>query len=54
MNSYHKNVKISEKHHKTLKDYCDKKGLKMYKVIEKWIDEYCTTKKTDIYGDQYK
>lgn len=51
MNDNHKNVKISEKHHKTLKEHCDKKGLKMYKVIEKWIDEYCSVKKTDIYGD---
>jgi coproporphyrinogen III oxidase len=45
-----KNVKISKKHHDSLKNYCDKNGMKMYKVLEKWIDEFCKTKK-DIYGD---
>jgi hypothetical protein len=30
-----KNVKISEKHHNLLKSYCDKKGLKIYKVLLK-------------------
>ena len=46
-----KNIKISERHHDILKKYCDNKGLKIYKVIEKWIDENCKTKKTDLYGD---
>lgn len=41
-----------------LKEYCDKNGLKIYKVIQKWIDENCKEKKVntgtnkkDIYGD---
>jgi hypothetical protein len=46
-----KNVKISEKHHEMLKTYCEKNGLKIYKVIEKWIDDQCKPKKKDIYGD---
>lgn len=47
-----KNIKIGEKHHKQLKEYCDNNGLKMYKVVEKWIDDLCKPKKTrDIYGD---
>lgn len=46
-----KNVKISEKHHDLLKKYCDENGLKIYKVLEKWIDLYCKPKKKDLYGD---
>jgi coproporphyrinogen III oxidase len=46
-----KNIKISEKHHEILKEYCDKNGLKVYRVVEKWIDEFCKLKKRDIYGD---
>jgi hypothetical protein len=46
-----KNVKISEKHHDMLKTYCDKKGLKIYKVLEKMIEETVKPKKTDIYGE---
>ena len=41
-----------------LKEHCDKNGLKIYKLIQKWIDETCkpnkvneTSKKKDIYGD---
>ena len=41
-----------------LKEYCDKKGLKIYKIVQKWIDEICKEeksieipKKKDIYGD---
>ena len=45
-----KNVKISLKHHDMLKNYSDKKGLKMYRVLEKWIEEFCKVKQ-DIYGD---
>ena len=52
------NLKISEKHHEILKQYCDTNGLKMYKVIQRWIDENCkpnkvneSSKKKDIYGD---
>lgn len=49
-----KNVKISNKHHEILKKYCDEKGLKMYRVIEKWIDVIDTERgkgKKDIYGE---
>jgi hypothetical protein len=46
-----KNVKISEKHHNKLKSYCDANGTKIYKVLEKWIDENCKQKKTDLYGE---
>ena len=45
-----KNVKISEKHHEMLKKHCDKNGLKIYKVLEKFIEEPCKLK-TDLYGD---
>lgn len=51
MNTKYKNVKISEKHHNILKNYCDANGLKIYKVLEKWIDSNCNVKKKDIYGD---
>ena len=41
-----------------LKEYCDKKGFKIYKVVQKWIDETCkqeksinTPERKDIYGD---
>jgi hypothetical protein len=46
-----KNVKISDVHHEMLKVYCEKNGLKIYKVLEKWIDEHCKPKKKDMYGD---
>ena len=47
-----KNIKISVKHHEILKEYCDKSGLKIYRVIEKWIDELGKPKqKKDIYGE---
>ena len=45
-----KNVKISEKHHEMLKKHCDKNGLKIYKVLEKFIEETCKLK-TDLCGD---
>jgi hypothetical protein len=51
MENTQKNVKISEKHHELLKTYCDKNGFKMYKLLEKWIDENCKPKKKDLYGD---
>jgi hypothetical protein len=51
MKTVSKNIKISQKHHEILKSYCDKGGLKMYRVIEKWIDELSKTKKRDIYGE---
>lgn len=43
-----KNIKISERHHQILKSYCDKTGLRMYRVIEKWIDGLDKTKKDDV------
>ena len=46
-----KNVKISEKHHDILKTHCEKNGLKIYKVLERWIEDYCKPKKKDMYGD---
>ena len=46
-----KNVKISEKHQEILKTHCEKNGLKIYKVLERWIEDYCKPKKKDMYGD---
>lgn len=46
-----KNIKISDRHHDLLIKYCDKNGLKVYRVIEKWIDEYCKPKPKDLYGE---
>lgn len=55
MEQKNKNVKISAKHHTILKEHCDKNGLKIYRVIEKWIDELNGTglrsKKRDIYDE---
>jgi len=45
-----KNIKISEESHKILKNYCDKKGLKLYKFLESLIKETCKETK-DIYGE---
>lgn len=45
-----KNIKISKESHRILKTYCDKKGMKIYKFIEKMIYENCEVKR-DIYGD---
>jgi hypothetical protein len=45
-----KNLKISVEVHDILKKYCDKKGVKMYRFLEKLIVEKCKEKK-DIYGD---
>ena len=36
MENSQKNVKISEKHHEMLKTHCEKNGLKIYKVLEKF------------------
>ena len=46
-----KNVKISVKHHEILKNHCEKTGIKIHKLLEKLIDDYCKPKKRDIYGD---
>ena len=45
-----KNLKISKEVHDVLKTYCDKKGIKMYRFLEKLILEKCKEKK-DIYGE---
>ena len=45
-----KNLKISEESHTLLKKYCDKKGFKIHKFIEKLIFDNCQEKK-DIYGE---
>jgi hypothetical protein len=45
-----KNLKISEHHHSMLKNHCKSEGLKMFKYIEKLIEENCKPK-TDIYGE---
>lgn len=46
-----KNVKISDRHHEMLKNHCEKNGLKIYAVLEKFIEELCKPKKKDIYGE---
>lgn len=51
MEKNQKNVKISIKHHEILKKYCDNNGLKIYKVLEKHIEDLVKPKKKDIYGD---
>jgi hypothetical protein len=51
MENTQKNVKISQKHHEMLKNHCEKNGLKIYKVLEKFIEEFCKPKKKDIYGE---
>jgi len=51
MENNQKNVKISEKHHEMLKNHCEKNGLKIYKVLEKFIEDFCKPKKKDMYGD---
>jgi len=45
-----KNLKISEYHHNLLKKYCKNKGLKMYRFVEKIIEENCK-EDIDIYGE---
>lgn len=47
-----KNLKITPKTHKILKDYCEKNGLKMFAYVEKLIRESCETKR-DIYGEPF-
>ena len=51
MENNQKNVTIGEKHHEMLKQHCEKNGLKIYKVLEKFIEELCKPKKKDLYGD---
>jgi hypothetical protein len=45
-----KNIKISEESHKLLKQYCEEKGLKVYKFLENLITKNCQKEK-DIYGE---
>ena len=45
-----KNIKISEESHKLLKQYCEEKGLKVYKFLENLIIKHCQKEK-DIYGE---
>jgi len=45
-----KNLKISVEVHDILKTYCEKRGFKMYKFLEKLIIEKCKDK-PDIYGE---
>jgi len=46
-----KNVKISVVHHNRLKKYCDKNGFKLYKVLEKWIDQNCSERTNSLYDE---
>lgn len=45
-----KNLKISKDVHDVLKKYCDKRGIKIYRFLEKLIMEKCKETK-DIYGE---
>jgi len=45
-----KNLKISIEYHNILKTYCEKRGIKMYRFLERMIVEKCKEKK-DIYGE---
>jgi len=45
-----KNLKISVEAHNTLKKYCEKRGIKMYKFLENLIFEKCKENK-DLYGE---
>jgi hypothetical protein len=45
-----KNLKISVEVHDILKKYWDKKGVKMYRFLEKLITDKCK-EKPDIYGE---
>lgn len=45
-----KNLKITPKTHKILKDYCEENGLKMFQFVESIIKDVCVKPK-DIYGE---
>jgi hypothetical protein len=45
-----KTLKISVEVHDILKTYCDKKGIKMYRLLERMIIDKCK-EKPDIYGE---
>jgi hypothetical protein len=38
-----KNLKISVEAHEVLKNYCDKKGIKIYRFLENLIFDVCST-----------
>ena len=45
-----KNLKISIEVHDILKTYCEKKGIKMYRFLERMIVDKCK-EKPDVYGE---
>lgn len=45
-----KNLKISIEVHDILKTYCENKGIKMYRFLERMIVEKCK-EKPDVYGE---
>ena len=45
-----KNLKISIEVHDVLKTYCEKRGIKMYRFLERLIIEKCK-EKPDVYGE---
>lgn len=45
-----KNLKISKEVHDVLKKYCEKRGIKIYRFLEKLIMDKCKDTK-DIYGE---
>lgn len=45
-----KNLKITPKTHKLLKEYCEENGLKMFAFVEKLIKDKCSKPK-DLYGE---
>lgn len=45
-----KNLKISVEVHDLLKTYCEKRGIKMYRFLEKLIIDKCKGK-PDVYGE---
>jgi len=45
-----KNIKISIESHNILKQYCENKGIKIYRFLENLIIENCKENK-DIYGE---
>jgi hypothetical protein len=46
-----KNLKIDKDVHALLKNYCNKRGIKMYRFLENLIIEKCKDK-VDIYGEK--
>ena len=45
-----KNIKISPESHDILKKYCEKRGIKIYKLLENILIEKCKDKKAN-YGE---